>query len=85
MPHGSVIADFLVGRFPELGGRVRSNHSPPRRPPSGDSPVEFVDTRLAASILGLTRYRPVEETLSDTAGQLLELHKRKEWKSVIQS
>jgi hypothetical protein len=85
MPHGSAIADFLVGRFPELGGRVRSNHSPPRRPPSGDAPVEFVDTRLAASILCLVRYRAVEETLTDVAGQLLELHKRKEWKHVIQS
>lgn len=85
MPHGAAIADFLVGRFPELGGRVRSTHSPPRRPPSGDPPVEFVDTRAAASILGLERYRPVEETLTDVAAQLLELHRRKEWKRVIQS
>lgn len=85
MPSGSTIADFLISRFPDLGSRVRSEGSPPRRPPSGDPPLEFIDTHLAATILGLVRYRLVEETLVDLARQIVELHRRREWKRVIQS
>lgn len=85
MPQGSVIAEYLVSRFPELGNRVRATASPPRHPPSGELPLEFVDTHLAATVLGLRWYRPVEETLVDLARQIVELHRRKEWKRVIQS
>ncbi|KAF2676544.1 NAD(P)-binding protein [Lentithecium fluviatile CBS 122367] len=85
MPSGTVIADFLISRFPELGSRVRSYGSPPRRPPSGGSPLDVVDTHLAATVLGLVQYRRVEDTLTDLAQQILELHRRKEWRSVIQS
>ncbi|KAF2647852.1 NAD(P)-binding protein [Lophiostoma macrostomum CBS 122681] len=85
MPSRSVIADFIISRFPELGSRVRREGSPPRRPPSDDLPVDFLNPQLAANALGLARYRSVEETLTDLAGQILELHRRKEWKRVIQS
>ncbi|KAF2478244.1 NAD(P)-binding protein [Lindgomyces ingoldianus] len=85
MPAGSVIAEFLRNQFPEFGSRIRPDSSPPRQPISGDPPIDFVDTHLAASILGLVRYRMAEETLTDLARQILELHRRKEWKRVIQS
>jgi hypothetical protein len=85
MPSGSVVADFLVGQFPELGGRVRAVGSPPRRGPTRDSSLEFPDTRPAATILGLVQYRMVEETLTDVARQILELQRQKDWKRVIQS
>ena len=85
MPARSVIGEFLVHRFPELGSRVRFDGSPPRRLPSDDILPGFTDAQLAASALGLPRYRPVEETLTDLMGQILELHRRKEWKRVIQS
>ncbi|KAF2731477.1 NAD(P)-binding protein [Polyplosphaeria fusca] len=85
MPSGSLIADFLISRFPELGNRVRSDGSPPRRPPSGEAPLEVIDTHLAVAILGMAQYRPIEETLTDLARQMLELHQRKEWKRVINS
>jgi nucleoside-diphosphate-sugar epimerase len=85
MPSRSVIADFIISRFPALGSRVRREGSPPRRPPSDDVPVDFINPQLAAQALGLARYRSVEETLTDLAGQILELHRRKEWKRVIQS
>lgn len=84
MPSGAVIADFLRNRFSELGNRVRSDGSPPRRPPSGE-PLGHADTHLASSILGMVQYRRVEDTLTDLAQQILELHRRKEWKTVIQS
>ncbi|KAF2791964.1 hypothetical protein K505DRAFT_247759 [Melanomma pulvis-pyrius CBS 109.77] len=86
MPGSSVIADFLKNRFPELGNRLQNSHgSPPRRALSGGPPLEFIDTHLATTILGLTRYRLVEETLTDLTRQMLELHRRKEWRRVIQS
>lgn len=85
MPSGAAVADFLISRFPELGSRVRSDGSPPRRAAAGDPPLDFIDTHLASSILGLVRYRMVEDTLKDVAQQILELHRKKEWKTVIQS
>ncbi|KAH7119057.1 hypothetical protein B0J11DRAFT_83753 [Dendryphion nanum] len=85
MPPGSVIAEFLASRFPELGGRVHADGSPPRRPPSGNPPLDFVDNRHVASILQLTKYRQVEETLGDVARQIIDLHRQKEWKRVIES
>jgi hypothetical protein len=86
MPGSSAIADFLKTRFPELGNRFQNTYdSPPRRAPSGDPPVDFTDTHLASTILGLTRYRSVDETLTDLTRQMLELHRRKEWRRVIQS
>ncbi|KAF1963758.1 NAD(P)-binding protein [Byssothecium circinans] len=87
MPSGSVIADLLIHRFPELASRVRPEGSPPRRTQSREenSPLDFVDTHLAATVLGLVHYRKVEDTLTDLAQQILELHRRKEWKRVIQS
>jgi len=86
MPGSSVIADFLKTRFPELANRLQSSYgSPPRRAPSGDSPLDFIETHLATTILGLARYRSVDETLTDLTRQMLELHRRKEWRRVIQS
>ncbi|KAF2108736.1 hypothetical protein BDV96DRAFT_504088 [Lophiotrema nucula] len=85
MPSGSAVGDFLIGRFPEFGSRIRSNPSPPHRSPSGEIPLDFIDTRLATSILRLGAYRSVEETLTDLAGQILELQRRKDWKTVTQS
>ncbi|KAF2195554.1 NAD(P)-binding protein [Zopfia rhizophila CBS 207.26] len=85
MPRGPVIAEFLRNRFPEFGSRIQPDTSPPRRTPAEEQPLELVDTTPAATILGLVRYRPIEETLTDLARQILELHRRKEWRSVIQS
>lgn len=85
MASSTVIADFLISRFPELGNRVRADASPLRQIPSGNPPLEVIDTYLTTSILRLVRYRPVEETLTDLATQIMDLHRRKEWKSVIQS
>ena len=86
MPRSSVIADFLRTRFPELGNRLQAPPgSPPRRAQSVDPPIDFIDTHLAKAILGLARYRRVEETLTDLTRQMLELHRRKEWKRVIES
>ncbi|KAF2877940.1 hypothetical protein BDV95DRAFT_588943 [Massariosphaeria phaeospora] len=85
MPSGSAIADILISRFPELGSRMQPGGSPPRRPPVGHSSLESVDNHLAETILGLARYRPAEETLTDVARQILDLHRRKEWKRVIHS
>ncbi|KAF2711732.1 NAD(P)-binding protein [Pleomassaria siparia CBS 279.74] len=86
MPGSAVISDFLSNRFPELGNRLQhSISSPTRRTAAGDPPQEFVHTHLAATILGVVRYRTVEETLTALTQQMLELHRRKEWKRVIQS
>ena len=86
MPGSSAIADFLKTRFPELANRLQSSYdSPPRRAPSGDPPHDFIETHLATTILGLARYRSVDETLTDLTRQMLELHRRKEWRRVIQS
>ncbi|KAF2001307.1 NAD(P)-binding protein [Amniculicola lignicola CBS 123094] len=83
MPSGSVIAEFLASRFPELASRVTATNSPPR--PQSTDPPDIMETHLNSSILGLTRYRPLEETLRDVAQQIIELQRRKDWRSVIQS
>ncbi|KAF2259466.1 NAD(P)-binding protein [Lojkania enalia] len=85
IPSRSAIAEFLISRFPELGTRVRADGSPPRRTMSGDPPLDFINTHLTAVILRLAQYRPTEETLIDLARQIIELHRRREWKRVIQS
>jgi hypothetical protein len=82
MPTGDTIAQVLVSRFPELVGRVRSDGSPPRRP---SSTAVLSDTQNAGPILGLVQYRRVEETLTDVAQQIVELQRRQNWRSVVQS
>ena len=85
MPPGIAIAQLLVSRFPELTGRVGSDRSPPRRTSSSYPSVGLSDTQFAGTILGLLQYRRVEDTLTDVAQQIVELQRRKNWRSIIQS
>ncbi|KAF1945602.1 NAD(P)-binding protein [Clathrospora elynae] len=85
MPSSSDIAEFLVANFPELRGRVSMNGSPQDSTVPELSSLEPLDTSLAGAILGITRYRSAEETIIDTARQILDLQQRKEWKRIIQS
>ncbi|KAH7378321.1 hypothetical protein BKA66DRAFT_442980 [Pyrenochaeta sp. MPI-SDFR-AT-0127] len=85
MPSGSEIAEFLVACFPEMKGRIRTDGSPPRRNHPENLSLDLVNTHMAATILGLSEYRSAEATLVDTAGQILDLQRRKEWKRIIQS
>jgi hypothetical protein len=82
MPTGDTIAQVLVSRFPELAGRVRSDGSPPRRQ---SLTTLLSDTQTAGPILGLVQYRRVEDTLTDVAQQIVELQRRQNWRSVVQS
>ena len=84
MLSGSEIAEFLISCFPELRGRIRTGGSPPRQSNPEDS-VDFFNTHMAATILGISECRSAENTLADTARQILDLQHRKEWRSVIQS
>ena len=81
----SAIAQFLVGRYPELAGRVRSDGSSSARQASVYSPVELPDTQLASTILGLVQYRRVEDTLTDIAQQIMDLQRRQHWTRIIHS
>ncbi|KAF2011852.1 NAD(P)-binding protein [Aaosphaeria arxii CBS 175.79] len=85
MPSGPSIATLLKSRFPELGRRIRPEASSESQDPQMDSSMDVIDNHLAASMLGMTHHQSVEETLVDTAHQILELQQRKEWKRVIQS
>lgn len=84
MPPGRTIAEFLISRLPELTGRVNSDGSPTRRPLSGHS-VGLSNTQYVGSILGLVNYRRLEDTLTEVAQQILELQRRRSWRSIIQS
>lgn len=83
MPSGATIAQVLVSRFPELAGRVGSDGSPPRRMASGS--IGVADAQAAGTVLGLVQYRRVEDTLADVAQQIVELQRRKNWRTIIQS
>jgi hypothetical protein len=83
MPSSAETAQLLVTHFPELQGRIGVDHSSTY--PATNSNPEPVDTSLAESILGMTSYRSAEETIIDTARQILDLQQRKEWRNIIQS
>lgn len=83
MPTSTSIATFLIDRFPELRGRVRTSTSPPQQSCLEEHSIDIVGTSLDGAMLGLQHYRPVEETIADTAEQILDLQRRKEWRSVI--
>lgn len=85
MHSGAAIARLLVAWFPEFRGRVRMNGSPPDRSVAESSSSTLADTRLTASILGLAQYHSAEQTLADTARQILDLQQRKDWRRVTQS
>ncbi|KAF1973321.1 hypothetical protein BU23DRAFT_135379 [Bimuria novae-zelandiae CBS 107.79] len=85
MLSGAAITHVLLGRFPELAGRLRSDASPPSRLTSGRPPVGLADTQLASTILGLVQYRAVEDTLTDVAQQIVDLQRLQNWRRIIQS
>ncbi|KAF2201286.1 NAD(P)-binding protein [Delitschia confertaspora ATCC 74209] len=85
VPPRGVITEFFLNRFPELGSRIHTGHSPPTRALSGNTPLDLVDTTPTEAVLGVVKYRPFEETLTDLARQILELNRRREWRRVIQS
>lgn len=84
MPAGSSIADFLVACFPQLRDRVRRD-SIHEQALSEHLYHSVLDTSLARDILGIQQYRSVEITLTDTACQILDLQRRKEWLTIVQS
>jgi hypothetical protein len=85
MPSGSEIAQFLVTRFPELRGRVSIGGSPPRQPQREHPPLDFLESYLLTTILGITQLRSAEITLTDTVRQMLDLQQRKAWRSITQN
>jgi hypothetical protein len=85
MPSGSEIAQFLVAQFPELRGRIRMDGSPPRQTQCDEPPLDFLDTYLMATVLGITQLRSAEVTLTDTVQQMLDLQQRKAWRSITQT
>jgi hypothetical protein len=85
MPASAAIAQHLLTYFPELQGRIGVIGTILNQASSGTSYLEPLDTSLAESILGMTRYRSAEETIIDTASQILDLQQRKEWRRIIHS
>ncbi|OAL51797.1 NAD(P)-binding protein [Pyrenochaeta sp. DS3sAY3a] len=85
MPSGSEIAKLLVASFPGLQGRVRMDGSPPVPPLEEDPSLDMTDTYLATTILGFLQYYSAEQTLTDTARQIVDLQQRKDWRRIIQS
>jgi nucleoside-diphosphate-sugar epimerase len=85
MPPEFEIAQFLIARFPELRGRIRMDDSPPRQFQREDPQLDFLDTYLITTILGIAQLRSSEATLTDTVRQMLDLQQRKAWKSITQS
>jgi hypothetical protein len=85
MPSGSEIAEYLVAKFPELRGRIRTDGVLPRQRQLEDPSLGFLDTYLMTTILGISQLRSADVTLTDTVRQILDLQQRKAWKSIIQS
>jgi hypothetical protein len=85
MPAGSQIAESLVARFPELRGRIRMEGHSPRQASFDDEPLDIMDAYLVKTVLGVSQLRSAETTIIDTVQQMLDLQRRKTWKSIIQS
>ncbi|KAF2028262.1 hypothetical protein EK21DRAFT_114034 [Setomelanomma holmii] len=85
MPPGSKIAEYIVGQFPRLAGRIRIDGIPHRHNQLDDPTLDSFDMYLLASILGITYLRSPEVTILDTTRQILDLQQRKTWKNVIES
>jgi hypothetical protein len=85
MPVSAMIAQHLLTHFPELQGRIGVIGTISNQANSSNLYLEPLDTSLAESILGMTRYRSAEETIIDTARQMLDLQQRKEWRRIIHS
>lgn len=81
----SEITNYLAARFPELRSSMRQSKSPPANRPSQEPPPGFLDTYLVGTVLGMSHYLSVEQTLADTAQQIVDLQRRKTWKSITQS
>ncbi|KAL5120759.1 hypothetical protein ACEQ8H_001239 [Pleosporales sp. CAS-2024a] len=86
MPSGSEIARLIVASFPELQGRVKLKRCPPRRSHNEDPPppLDFLETYLLSTVLGITKLRSAEATITDTVRQMLDLQRRKAWRSITQ-
>jgi hypothetical protein len=85
MPLASEIAQYLTAQFPDLQGRVRMDEHPLRQRQGSDPQLDFLDTYLMTTILDITQLRSVEVTLADTVRQMLDLQRRKTWRSITQS
>jgi hypothetical protein len=85
MPSRSEIGQYVTAQFPELQGRVKMDESPPRPRQCHDPQLDFLDTYLMTTILDITELRSAEVTLVDTVRQMLDLQRRKAWRSVTQS
>ncbi|GJC83572.1 ketoreductase azaE [Colletotrichum liriopes] len=68
------IANVLRERFPELEGRIPAGDPTKTALPEG---LFGVDASLAGNMLGL-EYRKLEDTIGDTAAQIIELETRAE-------
>jgi hypothetical protein len=89
MPSNSKIAECLGAQIQELSSRLVYSKSPlhgsePEDSPSCDA-LDALDTSATAAVLGMSTYRPIEQTLTDTARQILDLQRRKAWRRIIQS
>lgn len=84
MPSDYKIAAFINSQFPELYNRLAYEEPQPHEIIAEEfSPdVEIASTM---EILDLPAYRPIEETIVDTARQMLDLQQRKEWRRIIRS
>ena len=83
MPSNSRIAECLGAQIQELSSRLVYSKSP-EDSPSCDA-LDALDTSATAAVLGMSTYRPIEQTLTDTARQILDLQRRKAWRRIIQS
>lgn len=85
MPSTSEIAEILVASYPELRGRIRMDGSPPLQYDPENPSLDLMSIHMATVILGMSEYHSAEATIADTARQILDLQRRKEWRRIIQS
>lgn len=66
----------MRNRFPELADRIVDRATPSSVSTTGNLSKDLVDSTPAAAVLGLLRYRSVDETVTDLGLQLVELERR---------
>ncbi|KAL6703633.1 hypothetical protein ACN47E_009493 [Coniothyrium glycines] len=82
MPSDRRIAEFLHAQFPQSRGRLMHEQSSSHETQAEEFPMEM-DSMTAVAMLGLPAYRSIQETLTDTTQQMLDLQHRKEWRRII--
>ncbi|KAF2495156.1 NAD(P)-binding protein [Lophium mytilinum] len=70
------VSDIMRNRFPELADRIVDRATPSSVSTTGNLSKDLVDSTPAAAVLGLLRYRSVDETVTDLGLQLVELERR---------